>query len=284
MDPRIRLSENLFPEIAAAANPAEPRPAASVVMLRDGAGGLEVHLLMRAPTMAFAAGRPVFPGGRVDAADAAPIPDWTGPSPERWAADLGVDPATATAIVCAAVRETFEEAGVLLASPVRGAALRDLDSGDWRDDRESLSRHRLDLAGLLGRRELTLRSDWLKPWSVWVTPEFEAKRFHTWFLVARCPEDQVTLSVSSESTTSRWIGVEAAIRLADAGRLPLLPPQYCTCLELLRFDSVDQVLAADRGVPTIRPHAESDAEGMYLALPDDLVELGLAAQRRMYRS
>lgn len=282
MDPRIRLPEQMVRAASTTTNTTEPQPAASVVMLRDGAAGLEVHLLMRAPTMAFAGGRPVFPGGRVDAADAEPISDWTGPSPDQWGLDLGTGPDIARAIVCAAVRETFEESGVLLASPVNGSRLRNLDSDDWREDRESLARHRLSLAELLRRRGLTLRSDWLKPWSVWITPEFEPRRFHTWFLVARCPDDQVVLGVSRESTTSVWLGVEQAIRDADGKRLPLLPPQYCICLELHRFAGVDQVLDSGRVVPTIRPWAVSDDEGMYLELPEDLVELGLRTQLQMY--
>ncbi len=282
MDPRIRLPEKMFRATSTTTNTAEPRPAASVVMLRDGAAGLEVHLLMRSPTMDFAGGRPVFPGGRVDGGDAEPISDWTGPSPEQWGEDLGIGPDSARAVVCAAVRETFEESGVLLASPTNGSQLRNLDSDDWREDRESLSQHRLGLAELLRRRGLTLRSDWLKPWSVWITPEFEPRRFHTWFLVARCPDDQVTLGVSRESTAGLWMNVEQAIRQADDKRLPLLPPQYCTCLELYRFRGVDQVLDSDRVVPTIRPRAVCDDEGMYLALPDDLVELGLRAQLQMY--
>lgn len=95
--------------------PAEPRRAATVLLLRDPAsgGGPAVHMLRRRASMAFAGGAYAYPGGSVDPRDERPVA-WAGPSRAQWAVRMGVDPATAQAIVCAAVRETFEEAGVLL--------------------------------------------------------------------------------------------------------------------------------------------------------------------------
>ncbi|MEV0110015.1 hypothetical protein AB0H42_27270 [Nocardia sp. NPDC050799] len=105
MDPRIRLPESLLAALPAAPSAAGAGPvaAASVVLLREAAGEPEVYLQRRAAGMAFAGGKPVFPGGRVDAADHVPVPHWTGPSAERWAAWLGTSAATARAIVGAAV-------------------------------------------------------------------------------------------------------------------------------------------------------------------------------------
>ena len=118
---RIPLPASLVEQAAAYASgeltPAEPRDAATVVLLRPGAAGPEVYLLRRQASMAFAAGMCVFPGGGVDPRDFDADVAWAGPSPAAWASRLGVDEAMARALVCAAVRETFEESGVLLAGP-----------------------------------------------------------------------------------------------------------------------------------------------------------------------
>src|SRR5215475_13849890 len=95
--------------------PVEPRPASTVILLRDTAAGPEVYLLRRQRTMAFAAGMTVFPGGRVDPADSAIADSWSGPPPAAFADRLGCSAELAAAYVAAAVRETFEESGVLLA-------------------------------------------------------------------------------------------------------------------------------------------------------------------------
>ena len=100
---------------AGTAQPAEPRDAATVVLLREAQGAPELYLLRRQTSMAFAAGMCVFPGGGVDERDFDVSIAWAGPSPAQWAQLLGVDEARARALVCAAVRETFEESGVLLA-------------------------------------------------------------------------------------------------------------------------------------------------------------------------
>lgn len=224
----------------------------------------------------------MFPGGRVDPGDAEPAPAWVGPTPDRWAADLGVDPGDARAVVHAAIRETFEESGYLLASHTDGSPLVDLDTDEWRQDREELSQHRISLSDLLGRRTLSVRSDWLKAWSLWVTPDFEPRRFHTWFLVARCPISQRVLGVSRESTTSRWITADQALRQADADRLRLLPPQYCTFLELYGHRSVHDIFGYDRTIRDVRPTLATDDRGQYLSLPNDLVELGVRTGDQMY--
>ncbi|HYO36512.1 MAG TPA: NUDIX hydrolase, partial [Geodermatophilus sp.] len=94
---------------------AAARPAATVLLLRDGAAGLEVHLLRRTRGMPFAGGMTAYPGGGVDPRDGDVDVAWSGPAPAEWAASLGCDERVARELGCAAVRETFEEAGVLLA-------------------------------------------------------------------------------------------------------------------------------------------------------------------------
>lgn len=284
VDPRIRLPEELLASAAPSdvGTQSAPALAASVVLLRDGKCGVEAYLQIRASTMAFAGGRPAFPGGRIDDGDHEEIRGWVGPGPSEWARWLGVDDRNAGAIIVAAVRETFEESGYLLASPSDDTDLSDLTTDDWQKDRELLSEHKISLTDLLGSRRLRIRTDWLKPWSAWVTPEFEPRRFHTWFLMARCPQEQDVLGVSRESISSRWSTLSDALREADSGSLPLLPPQYCTFLELYGHRDCTSVFDTAREVSTVRPGLATDDDGTYLTLPDELVELGLATAEQMY--
>src|SRR4051795_9795578 len=118
------------------ATAAEPRHASTVVLLRDRPDGMEAYLLRRTRTMAFAAGMYVFPGGSVDPRDEALADDaWVGPPPQQWAGLLSADAALAKALVCAAVRETFEESGVLLAGTDADHVVADTTGEDWERDR-----------------------------------------------------------------------------------------------------------------------------------------------------
>ena len=148
---RMPLPEQLKQQIAAFASgelqPVEPRNAATVVLMRPGVdGGSEVYLMRRHRTMAFAGGMWVFPGGGVDPRDADPLVGWAGPTPAAWAQRLGTDEETARALVCAAVRETFEESGVLLAGPDEHSVVADTTGEEWEADRVALEAHELVFA------------------------------------------------------------------------------------------------------------------------------------------
>lgn len=227
--------------------PVEPRDAATVALLRSGAAGPEVYLLRRHRGMAFARGMSVFPGGGVDARDDDASVAWAGPPAAEWAARLGVDESRARALVCAAVRETFEESGVLLAGPDGATVVGATTGADWELDRVALEAGTLSLTELLRRRGLALRSDLLGAWSGWLTPEFEPRRYRTWFFVAELPAGQRTRDVSTESDQVAWHGVGSAVAAADAGELTMLPPTYLTCLELARYAGPVQVLEAASG-------------------------------------
>jgi 8-oxo-dGTP pyrophosphatase MutT (NUDIX family) len=229
--------------------PVEPRDAATVMLLRPGPkGSPEVYLLRRQLTMGFAAGMAVFPGGGVDVRDAE-LPDscWSGPSAGEWARRLGVEESRARALVAAAVRETFEECGVLLAGTSGDAVVDDVSGSDWEVDRVALESRSLSLTELLTRRGLVLRTDLLAPWAAWTTPNFEPKRFATWFFVARLPEGQVTRDVSTESSSVLWLGVDEAAAQVEAGELAMMPPTYLNCLEVASIGSEDDVLADAAG-------------------------------------
>src|SRR5581483_11814380 len=146
--------------------------------------GFEVYLQRRVASMNFAASMYVFPGGGVDPRDTAVQPAWAGPSPADWAERLRRDEATARAIVCAAVREVFEESGVLLAGPGPDTVVGDVSGAAWEAARVALLAREVGFAELLAREGLVLRSDLLVPWSRWITPVFEPRRFDTYFFLA----------------------------------------------------------------------------------------------------
>ena len=251
------------------ATPAEPRNAATVVLLRDGASGPEVYLLRRQTTMAFAAGMCVFPGGGVDPRDFAEDVAWAGPSVESWATTLGCSSELARALVCAAVRETFEESGVLLAGPSADSVVEDTTGDDWEADRVALESRALSMTDLLVRRGLVLRTDLLGAWSGWLTPVFEPKRYRTWFFVALLPGSQVTRDVSSESSSVTWLPALSAVEAVESGEMLMLPPTYLTCLEVGLLGSADAALAAatTRTVEMFTPEVVSSGEDFVLSTP-----------------
>lgn len=266
--------------------PAEPRNAATVVLMRDGAtpeAGPEVYLLRRQVSMDFAGGMCVFPGGGVDPRDddaEVEASGWAGPSAVEWADQLGVDVDLARALVCAAVRETFEESGVLLAGPSADSVVADTTGEDWEADRLALETRALAMTDFLARRRLVLRTDLLGVWDGWLTPIFEPKRYRTWFFVAQLPEGQVTRDVSTESSEVVWLPAARAADEADAGTLAMLPPTYLTCLEVGQHPSTTAVRAAADGrrVDMFMPEVEPFGDGLTLSMPDRLRPL-VAARR-----
>ncbi|WNI16307.1 NUDIX hydrolase [Actinacidiphila sp. ITFR-21] len=241
-----------------------PRPAATVLLLRDtpGGGGPAVHMLRRHSGMAFAAGAYAYPGGGVDPRDRRPV-GWAGPDLEVWAAALGVPRAQAQAVVCAAVRETFEESGVLLAGPDSATVVADTTADDWEADRAALVRHELAFADFLARRALVLRSDLLAPWARWITPEFEERRYDTWFFLALLPAGQRTRDVSGEADRTVWLRPADAVAGHDRGELAMLPPTITTLRALLPYDSAADALAAvgGRDLTPVLARAALDGNG-----------------------
>lgn len=230
--------------------PVTPRRAATVLLLRDSSDGTSdgpaVHMLRRRASMAFAGGAYAYPGGGVDPRDEKPV-RWAGPSLAQWSAALGVDPVSAQAVVCAAVRETFEESGVLLAGPDGDSVVADTTGESWEADREALVSRELSFADFLARRELVLRSDLLGPWARWITPEFEERRYDTWFFVAMMPAGQRTLDVSGEADHTVWLRPAEAVEGYRRGEMVMMPPTIATLRALLPYDSVKAALAGAAG-------------------------------------
>jgi len=253
--------------------PAEPRHASTVVLLRDGRDGMQAYLLRRTQTMAFAAGMYVFPGGSVDPRDETLSDEaWAGPPPAAWAQLLSADEALTKALVCAAVRETFEESGVLLAGAGPDDVVADTTGDDWEADRAALVDRSLSFAAMLDRRGLVLRADLLRPWAHWITPEIEPKRYDTRFFVAALPTGQRTRDVGGEADRVAWVRPSDALAAAQSGEMGMLPPTAFTLSEIAAYDDVDAVLAAGtaRDVKPVLPKVVvDDDEQARLLLPHD---------------
>ena len=240
--------------------PLVPRPAATVMLVRDGADGLDVFLMRRHAKMHFAAGTMVFPGGGVDDRDRdaglARLGAWAGPPPQWWAQRFGIDTDQAEALVCAAARETFEESGVLFAGPAGDPDGIVGDASVYRDARRALANGTLSFADFLREESLELRSDLLRPWANWVTPEAErTRRYDTYFFVAALPEGQRADGENTESDHAGWTTPQAAIDDFAAGRSILLPPTW-TQLDSLLGRTVADVLTLERQIVTVQPNLE----------------------------
>jgi len=248
--------------------PLVARPAATVMLVRDNAAspaagsdsGLDVFLMRRHAKMQFAAGVMVFPGGGVDDRDRNADIAWAGPPPQWWAQRFGIEPALASALVCAAARETFEESGVLFAGPAADSDGIVRDASIYSDSRRALAEGTLSFADFLGREGLVLRSDLLRPWANWVTPEAErTRRYDTYFFVAALPEGQRADGDNTESDRAGWTTPQAAIDDFAAGRNFLLPPTW-TQLDSLATRTVADVLAVERQITPVQPHLEIEGD------------------------
>jgi hypothetical protein len=168
---------------------------------------------------------------------------------------MGCADPEARALVCAAVRETFEESGVLLAGAGPQVVVGDTRGDDWEADRAALVDRSLSFTEFIALRGLVLRTDLLGYWAQWITPEFEPRRYDTRFFVARMPVGQLTRDVSGEADRAHWMPSADAVRGIDDGSMEMLPPTAVTLRQLAGHERVDSVLgsAASRTVVAVRP-------------------------------
>ncbi len=214
-----------------------------MLLLRDSPDGVEVYLLRRVRGMPFAGGMTAYPGGGVDVRDAEADLSWTGPVPAQWAASFHCAEPLARELVCAAVRETFEESGVLLASAIDGSSL-DPSSVEWETDRLALLSRERSLSEVFAAHGVTLRADLLRPWAHWITPEAEPRRYDTKFFTAAVPAGQEPRNVSGEADEAAWVRVVDALAENEQGTRMMLPPTLVTLTDLVGHATVADVLEA----------------------------------------
>jgi 8-oxo-dGTP pyrophosphatase MutT (NUDIX family) len=282
-----KLAQRLADIEAGRITPAAARDAATVMVLRaavfgdtvvaDAGGGVEVLMLRRTAAMKFAPGAYVFPGGSVDPADSDPAIGWHGPDPAEFGARLGASAEMARALVCAAVRETFEESGVLLAGSPDGGPLAAPSGPAWDADRAALAAGDVTLAELLSRRGLVVRADLLVPWARWITPEGEPRRFDARFFAAALPAGQVATEHAAESDHLAWLRPADAIAAARAGEISLLPPTATTLNGFAAAgavgaagDGVAEILARPPLIEPIMPLLERADGEAWLYIPDEV--------------
>ncbi len=247
-----------------------PRAAATVVLLRDAPAGLEVFLMKRHGLSDVLGGAYVFPGGKVDAADADLDMAQHGDQPAAALhAGLGereLSEATATALYVAALREAFEESGVLFA---QGAAATPLAA-----QAAALLRDGASFNAVLAQMALRLQTRAILPWSRWITPVRPSvmnKRFDTRFFVAAVPGGQVARHDNFETTESIWLSPREALRQYWSGQIELAPPQIMSLAHLARHSAVASVLAAAqaRRPPVIQPESFDDNGERMICYPGD---------------
>lgn len=256
------------------ARPATPRPAATIVLLREGDAPLEVLLMRRHQASGFVPGAWVFPGGRVDAADSGP------PLYER-VRGLPGDPVPDAAFWTAALRELFEETGVLLArdadGPDDGNAA---DDGGWAPDAgsdrrlEALRRRLMDGTGtlldVLEEMDLVLDARGTVHFAHWVTPVVEPRRYDTHFFAAALPRGRAVKPDPREMTEAVWLPPRQALDRFERGTLPMVFPTVKTLETLAPFGSVEHALSAlrERPVSRILPRLVRTAAGVAIVVDD----------------
>jgi len=250
--------------------PPAPRPATTVLLVRpsepgDAASALEVFMVVRHQQIDAFSGALVFPGGKLEDADG---------DPRLRALCGGADKISADELKfrVAGVREAFEECGILLArkpgqrSVVGAADLRGIEQR-WR---AKLAEDEASIVDLVEAEDLELATDLMTPYAHWITPTFAPRRFDTWFFLAEAPEDQVALHDGSESVDSVWIGAQAAIDEAAAGRRTLVHVTTKNLELLTEAKTVAEALsqASQRKIVTVQPWVEVRDGKRFLHIPE----------------
>ncbi len=254
-------------ESAKMKTPAETRLAATILLLRDGPELLEVFMVERHHRIDFAEGALVFPGGKVESSDAAP---------ELKAFCCGADSGSETenTVRVAAIRETFEECGVLLARPrgtqdlIDGIRLESIATR-YRDALQDGSHSMLDM---VQSEDLELAFDLLVPFAHWITPEFMPKRFDTHFFLVAAPPDQLAIHDGFESVDSLWTTIPRALELEKSGQRTIIFPTLENMKKLGRSNSVATALETARGdkIVTVLPRFSKDPDGtMMMVIPEE---------------
>ena len=247
--------------------PAETRLAATIMLLRDGSDLLEVFMVERHHKIDFAEGALVFPGGKVETSDGTQ-------ELVAFCCDADSDSPSENTVRVAAIRETFEECGVLLARP-RGAP--DLVDGVRLESLATRYRDRLQngdssMLDMVRTEELELAFDLLVPFAHWITPEFMPKRFDTHFFLVAAPPDQLAVHDGFESVDSLWTTIPRALELEKTGQRTIIFPTLENMKKLGRSRSVEDALENARRdtIVTVQPRISKDPDGtLMMVIPEE---------------
>jgi glyoxylase-like metal-dependent hydrolase (beta-lactamase superfamily II)/8-oxo-dGTP pyrophosphatase MutT (NUDIX family) len=247
-----------------------PRPAATLILARDGADGPEIFLMQRTLKANFVAGAYVFPGGAVDPGDADPFwADHAGGFDDRHASRLLGLEQGGLAYWIAAIRETFEESGLLLATGADGAAP---DADELVALRARAAAGELDFTTLCRERRLRPALTGLRYFSHWITPPGLSRRFDTRFFLAAAPAGQIALPDQVETIDHAWVRPEEALARQKRGEIELVFATIQTLRALSGFDSVAAMLdhaQALEAVPALMPRISTGSGGRRMVLPND---------------
>ncbi len=243
--------------------PAIPVPAATILMLRDGPTGLETFMVVRHHQIDFASGALVFPGGKVDDGDF---------KVRDYCDGVGDADDTMTAMMAGAIREAFEECGILLAREagsealVSGAKLETLEHY-----RDPLNKGEVALIDFLEEERLRLACDKLQHFAHWITPKMMPKRFDTHFYLAAAPADHLAVHDGHESVDSLWISPRDALKGNADGTYTIIFPTRVNVEMLGESGSVAEAMQAanHRDIVSVLPWTEQRDDGNYVCIPED---------------
>lgn len=240
-------------------------PAATILLCNDRPEGIETFMVVRHHQIDFASGALVFPGGKVTEEDG---------SAEIEALCDGLDtvPEGHLSFMVAAIREAFEESGVLLARKIGEDRLISRENLEPLDQyRDPLARGELPLLEFLMTHELRLALDTLRHYAHWITPTFMPKRFDTHFYIADAPEGQIALHDGSESVDSVWITAKQLLKEADEGKWTVIFPTRCNLELLAKFDTIEDFRrwGAEQGIAEILPWIDQRGDTPYICIPED---------------
>jgi 8-oxo-dGTP pyrophosphatase MutT (NUDIX family) len=239
-------------------------PASTVMLLRDGPRGLEVFMVVRHHEIDSFSGALVFPGGKVEEAD------FRARGFTRHSRDIED---RELAFRVGAIREAFEECGVLLARPTGSRVLVDAKRLKSLEAtyRQALVKDELSIVDVCERESLELATETLIPYAHWITPVVAPKIFDTHFFLAPAPSDQIALHDGEESTDSTWIRPRDALAEAGEGKRTIVFPTQMNLRKLSQWDSVAEALSAcmSAKVITVQPTVQKHPEGRLLTIPAD---------------
>ena len=241
-----------------------PKEASTVILVRARAEEpWEIFLARRHSRQSFMAGAFVFPGGQLEDNDCDReivhlIAAASSFNPQSLLQDTGLTAEKALGFFIGAIRETFEETGILLAAdlsgrPISFAQKENLDR--FADYRRQLNRAEIRLQDIARNEKLLFLPETLMPYAHWITPTFEAKRFSARFFLAKLPEGQMPITDADELTESIWSTPKNLLQMNAAGKILLMPPTLKTIEELSEYNSIDELFAAalQRGIYPIMP-------------------------------